>query len=204
MADDVMWEIVQRHARWMGRKVAECNPGAANRTNHSAGKVIYPNVRAAREASAEMERAGADPQAAYPCSRSRHGHAHLTRQGAPAKWNPLRRPEDVPVIQPPAWDATCPRCGLPWQRPEGVDDDDPNYCNPRCRLAWKTSRKRARRIGRDVDGWKRMTVADLTRGTVLDGAQWSDEFKQALRDAATPEDVRAAVNRELGAFRAHS
>lgn len=180
-----------------------CDPGAANRTKHSAGKIIYPDVRAAQRASAEMERAGADPQAAYPCSRSRHGHAHLTRQGASKVRDLQRRPEDVPIIAPPAWDALCPRCGLPWQRPEGVAEDDPGYCTPQCRLNWKGNRKRARRLGADADGWKRAAVAALIRGTLLDGALWSEEFKQSMSDAETPADIEAAVERELGAFRAH-
>ncbi len=46
------------------------------------GKVIYPDRDAAECAARELEALGGRPQRSYLCSRSRHGHFHLTTDHA--------------------------------------------------------------------------------------------------------------------------
>lgn len=80
--------IIARHAR-RGRRheVLFCIPSKAElsgeaprrETAGSDGKVIFPDLEAAEAAARELEALGGGPQRAYVCSRSKTGHAHLTR-----------------------------------------------------------------------------------------------------------------------------
>lgn len=189
MADET-WAIILRYARFARGKATPltCEVGGTDPTRHSHGKIMYRSVEDAQRAAAEMERAGLDPLAAYQCPRSRHGHAHLTHKGAPTTPDRDRRPEDVPVLPVTPGDEVCPRCGRPWQRPEGVSPDDPRYCRPSCRLNRRKSAKRAEGV--------RM-VAALVPGTALEGVPWPVEFQKAAQKVRAPEEAAALVAAEI-------
>ncbi|MHA6793622.1 hypothetical protein ACVGVM_08920 [Pseudonocardia bannensis] len=80
-------EVLVRYARLMriGRPVV-CLPSRAELSGEaprrqgrgSDGKVIYPDRESAEAAARELERLGSRALRAYMCSRSRHGHYHLT------------------------------------------------------------------------------------------------------------------------------
>lgn len=190
MADGATWAIVLRYARFnrgSGRPLT-CQAGSTDRTRHSDGKIVYRSVEDAQRAAAAMEQLGKGAQAVYLCPRSRHGHAHTTRKGAPRVADPDRRPEDVPILPMNPGDEECPRCGRPVLRPEGVALDDPQYCFPSCRRNKRKTAKRA--TSRDM-------VLPLVRGTVLARVRWSDEFRAAAEKVKTPEEASALVDAEI-------
>ncbi|WP_214368690.1 hypothetical protein [Pseudonocardia sp. H11422] len=80
-------EVLVRYARLMriGRPVV-CLPSRAELSGRmprrqgqgSDGKIIYPDRDSAEAAARELEQLGSRALRAYMCSRSRHGHFHLT------------------------------------------------------------------------------------------------------------------------------
>lgn len=74
--------VVLRFARLRHGKPVYCTAAEDDPANHSEGKVIYPD-RAAGEAAAAalwlLEQRG-PVMYVYECSRSKHGHVHLTRK----------------------------------------------------------------------------------------------------------------------------
>ncbi|MGD9526588.1 hypothetical protein [Pseudonocardia sp.] len=87
-------EVLHRHARLTrnGRPIF-CAPSRAEvrgaviprQTRGTDGKVIYPSRDAAEAAARELEQLGSRPLRSYLCGRSRHGHFHLTTDGARAR-----------------------------------------------------------------------------------------------------------------------
>lgn len=74
--------VLDRYARHgTDGKLILCMPSPwaeHERDRHSAGKVIYDSLGLAQAAEREFRQMGAARQYPYPCSRSRHGHHHLT------------------------------------------------------------------------------------------------------------------------------
>jgi hypothetical protein len=110
--DEDRGDVVLRHARLTGRgRPTFCSPSRAEQTgvvhlrsgSGTDGKVIYPTRDAAEAAARELESLGARRLRPYLCSRSRHGHYHLTtdRAAVPAQRRtpPQARPAD-PVPAP--------------------------------------------------------------------------------------------------------
>lgn len=88
---EALLTVLARHARLSGNgQPMRCTPSreqlAAGHPGglQSAYKIIYDNRAAARACERELHKTFGGPrQRAHVCPRSRHGHFHLTRQGAP-------------------------------------------------------------------------------------------------------------------------
>lgn len=89
--DAARGEILARHARLTrGGRPIFCAPSRAEirgaaiprQTRGTDGKVIYDSREEAEAAARELEDLGARPLRSYLCGRSRHGHFHLTTDGA--------------------------------------------------------------------------------------------------------------------------
>ena len=86
----VRMEIIARYARLLPSGIPmRCTARTGADDGHLKEKYIYDSIELAEECAQELRKTGMTRQWAYLCSRSAHGHAHLTS----------KRGHDVQAIQ---------------------------------------------------------------------------------------------------------